>query len=94
MSSNLTPTAMYFVYILYSKKLKKRYIGSTKDIKLRIKEHNNSKVPFTSKGVPWKLIYLEVFTNKKDTLEEEKFLKTGKGRERLKILLKETIYKL
>lgn len=85
---------MYYVYILYSKKLKKKYIGLTQEIKLRVKEHNNGKTSFTKRGIPWKLIYLEIFLNKSDAVREEKFLKTGQGRERLKYLLKETISNL
>ncbi len=77
---------MYYVYILFSQKLNKRYIGSTKDLKERIKRHNSKSSKFTLKGIPWKLIYYEGFLNKEDALREEKFLKTGKGRERLKYL--------
>jgi len=36
-------------------------------------------------------IYYEVFNTEKDAREEERFLKTGKGRERLKYLLKFTL---
>ncbi|MDO8499399.1 MAG: GIY-YIG nuclease family protein [bacterium] len=82
---------MFTVYILYSEKLQRRYIGSTDDIKRRFKEHNSGKVSFSSKGVPWKIIYLEMFTNKKDAQNEERFLKTGKGRDRMKYLLQNTL---
>ncbi len=78
---------MYYVYILHSEKLEKKYIGSTADLKLRMKEHNFGKSKFSSRGIPWKIIYYEAFLDKKDALREEKFLKTGKGRERLKFLL-------
>jgi len=40
------------------------------------------------------LIYYEVFISKKDAVMEEKFLKTGRGRERLKFLLKNTVEEL
>ncbi|HRH23117.1 MAG TPA: GIY-YIG nuclease family protein [Candidatus Magasanikbacteria bacterium] len=82
---------MYYVYIIYSNKLKKKYIGYTEDLKNRVKQHNQRKVVFTSKGTPWQLIYYESFCNKLDAQEEERFLKTGKGRERLLFLLKNTI---
>lgn len=38
--------------------------------------------------MPWILIYYEVFSRKEDAVREEKFLKSGKGRERIKWLLK------
>ncbi|MEK7673634.1 MAG: GIY-YIG nuclease family protein [Patescibacteria group bacterium] len=78
---------MYYIYIIYSKKLNKKYAGITKNLKKRIYEHNHSKVPFTSKAKDWKLIYYEAFLNKQDAYAEEKFLKSGKGRVRLKYLL-------
>ncbi|MBI2443631.1 MAG: GIY-YIG nuclease family protein [Candidatus Magasanikbacteria bacterium] len=85
---------MFYVYILFSTKLQKRYIGCTADLKQRLVQHNKSKVPFTSRGIPWQLIYYEAFQNKQDALEEEKFLKSGRGRERLMFLLKQTMHSL
>ena len=84
----------YYVYILFSDKLRKRYIGRTEDLKARLEEHNHGKVPFTSKGLPWKIIHYQAFINKADAIAEEKFLKSGKGRERLKYLLKDTMVQL
>ena len=81
----------YIVYILYSQKLSKRYIGRTTALKERFKQHNDGRVAFTKQGLPWKLIYYEVFLSKKDAIAEEQFLKTGKGRERLKLLLPDTV---
>lgn len=82
---------MYYVYILFSNKLNKKYIGLTSDLKRRFKEHNIGKSSFTNRGKPWKLVYYEAFISKIDAEEEEEFLKSGKGRERLKFLLKDTI---
>ena len=81
---------MHFVYILYSKKLNKKYIGYSNNLTQRLREHNNGKSNYTSNGIPWKLIYYEVFSSEKDARNEELFLKTGKGRERIKYLLKNT----
>ncbi|MDD5145981.1 MAG: GIY-YIG nuclease family protein [Candidatus Pacebacteria bacterium] len=80
---------MHYVYILFSQKLKKRYIGKTSDLKIRIKQHNSGKSNFSSKGMPWKLVYYEAFLTKDDATREELFLKTGKGRERIKYLFGE-----
>ena len=82
---------MYYVYILYSKKLSKKYIGVTKNLKIRIEQHKNKLVPFTSKINDWELIYYEVFSSKLNAYSEEKFLKSGKGRERIKFLLIDTM---
>lgn len=80
---------MYYVYIIHSRKLNKYYVGSTADIRARITEHNAGKVSFTSRGLPWVLVYYEAFIIKTDALREEKFLKTGKVRERRKFILSE-----
>ena len=82
---------MYFVYIIYSEKLNKKYIGYTKDLRKRLKDHKRGKSSFVSTGGEWKLMYYEVFKVEADARQEELFLKTGKGRERLKYLLKNTM---
>jgi putative endonuclease len=79
---------MYYVYIIYSKKLDELYKGSTGDLRKRIKEHNQGKVKSTRSGRPWQLIHYEAFINKTDALREERFLKSGKGKERIKYLLR------
>lgn len=82
---------MYYVYILKSKKNNKLYKGYTNDLKRRIKEHNCGKNSFARDNGPWILIYYEAFISKEDAMQEETFLKSGKGRERLSFLLKNTL---
>jgi putative endonuclease len=79
---------MFYVYVLKSDKNGKLYKGLTTDLKRRISEHNSGNSTFTSNNGKWKLIYYEAFINEKDARSEELFLKSGKGRERLKYLLK------
>lgn len=78
---------MYYVYVLKSEKTGKLYKGFTQDLKQRMKEHNQGKTPFTRAGIPWRLMYYEAFLSKTDARREELFLKTGKGKERIKYLL-------
>ena len=47
----------YFVYIIWSEKLKRFYVGSTQDVENRLKEHNCGEGSFTSKGIPWQMIW-------------------------------------
>lgn len=81
---------MHYVYILKSKKNRKLYKGFTNDLKRRIKEHNSGNSTFTKNNGPWELVYYEAFISEKDARSEEKFLKSGKGKERIKYLLKNT----
>jgi putative endonuclease len=48
---------MFFVYIIYSEKLNRFYIGSTDDVNRRLNEHNavTYSDAFTSRGIPWAL---------------------------------------
>ncbi len=78
---------MHYVYILQNTE-GKLYKGYTSDLKKRIKEHNSGKIRSTKKQLPWKLIYYEAFISKTAARKEELFLKSGKGRERVKFLLK------
>jgi len=82
---------MYYVYIIYSPETNKIYKGFSEDLKIRIKQHNNGNVKSTKSGRPWKLIYYEAFLNETDARREELFLKTGKGRDRIKYLLREIL---
>jgi len=50
-------------------------------------EHNSGNSPFTSQNKPWELVYYEAFISKSDAQREEEFLKSGKGRERIRFLL-------
>ena len=62
------------------------YKGYTNDLKRRLKEHKVGKSVFTKQNGPWELIYYEAFEKKEDARREEEFLKSGKGRERIKWL--------
>ena len=78
---------MYYVYVLKSLKNGKLYKGFTEDLKRRLREHNSGNSTFSRNNRPWELIYYEAFRLKENAKNEEKFLKSGKGRERLKYLL-------
>lgn len=82
---------MYYVYILKSLKTHELYKGSTADLKERFRQHNAGRVVSTKHGIPWKLVYYEGFCSEIDARREELFLKSGKGRERIKFLLQNTI---
>lgn len=70
------------------------YIGCTKDIKARIREHNSKNVPSTRRRSPLELVYYEGFSNQKDAFEREQWLKTGWGRNNMKKMLSNTLKSL
>ncbi len=72
---------IYTVYVLYSKKYDKIYIGYTSDLIKRFYSHNKLGIKgFTAKYRPWEVIYTEIFNIKADALKREKELKTSRGR--------------
>ncbi|MDQ5970881.1 MAG: putative endonuclease [Patescibacteria group bacterium] len=85
---------MHYVYILFSKKDKKLYIGSTSRLKKRKNEHDLGLVKSTCNRRPLILIYYEVYNNKVDAEKREKYLKGGNGRQSLKIQLVYSLSKL
>jgi len=72
---------MYFVYVLKSQSLNKRYIGQTNSLQQRLERHNTSNYGFTRTGRPWILIYIEEIQTRGEAMKRERFLKSGKGRE-------------
>ncbi len=75
---------MYYVYILKSKKDNGLYIGSTSNLKERLRKHNDGKVKSTSYRRPLELIYYEAYKNKEIIRKREKLLKRGKAYMELK----------
>ncbi len=74
----------YSTYVLLSLKDKKYYIGHTDNIKLRLKRHNDGRVPATKDRRPLKLLYFESCLDQAKAIKREKYFKTGFGRRFLK----------
>ncbi len=75
---------MNYVYVLKSTIDNELYIGSTNDLKRRLREHNTGKSFSTSWRGPFELIYYEAYKNLKDAREREKALKLrGNSRKHL-----------
>ncbi len=66
---------MFYAYILKSKMDGKCYIGSTKDLRNRLKKHNNGDVYSTKTRRPFELIYYEAYKAEHDARNREKQLK-------------------
>lgn len=79
---------MHYVYVLRSLKDNGLYIGRTNDLKQRLSDHKNGKVPSTKFRRPLKFMYAEVCNNIKDAVHREKYLKTAWGKRYLRHRLK------
>ena len=72
---------MFTVYVLYSAKFNKIYIGYTSDLPNRLISHNELATKgYTLRYRPWDVLHTEIFKTKKEALIREKELKNGKGR--------------
>lgn len=72
---------MYVVYVLYSQKFNKIYIGYTSSLISRFRSHNKLGKGWTKKFRPWIVVLVEFFETKKEAIEKENALKGAKGRE-------------
>ena len=81
----------YYIYILFSTKDKKLYIGYTTNLQKRILYHNKGYNTSTKNRRPLELIFSEAFILEKDARKRELFFKTGHGREEIKKILKYTL---
>ena len=70
---------MFFVYILYSKKLDRYYVGYTADLEKRLLEHNTGISTYTSKANDWILKYQESFPTRADAHRQELAIKKKKS---------------
>ena len=77
---------MFTVYVLRSLVNQRLYIGQTNDLNRRLSDHNNGHSNYTKFTRPFRLIYQEDFFTRKEAVNREIELKSGKGREWLKVM--------
>jgi putative endonuclease len=76
------------VYALKSSIDGRIYVGFTKDIEKRLKEHNSGKTKSTKGYRPWSLLYTEeLIGTREEAREKEKYFKSGIGKEKLRNLV-------
>jgi len=82
---------MFYVYIIYSQKLDKFYIGYTSNIQMRIHQyHNQGRSKFTSRGIPWEFSYSESFETEIEAVQREKQIKRMKSRKYIISLIEQS----
>lgn len=83
---------MYYLYVLKSLYDNKLYIGSTNDLRRRLKEHNDKKVQSTKGRVPFELRYYEAYDNEEEArLRESRLKKDGRVLVQLKKRIKKSL---
>jgi len=72
---------MYYVTFSSQSRIRDSHnVGSTSNLKQRLKEHNEGRSPHTAKFRPWVLVAYFAFANEKTAIFFEKSLKSGSDR--------------
>ncbi len=77
----------WFIYILYSEKNDRYYVGSTHDLGWRLERHNMGWGKYTKRGIPWKIVYSEAYQTKSEALKREREIKNEKSRKYIEYLI-------
>ena len=70
---------LHYVYILQSEIDNRYYIGETSNVAERLIFHNSGKQRSTKNRIPFRLIIVEQYPNRKEALKREKQIKSWKG---------------
>ena len=81
----------YWVYILYSAKIDKYYIGRTENLELRVQYHNHpvESRKFTFRGLPWVLKLSIPCDSLEHSIKLEQFIKKMKSRKFVESLIRD-----
>jgi putative endonuclease len=77
----------HFVYIIFSEKTDKYYVGSSHNPEIRLLLHNDGATRSTKSGIPWKLVYTEMLENKSMAIKREFEIKRKKSRKYIQELI-------
>ena len=80
----------FYVYIIYSKSADRYYTGYSHDPELRLHRHNEGWTKSTKSGIPWKLVYTEVYSSRSEAMKREKEIKRMKSRKFIESLIGST----
>ncbi len=78
----------YFLYILHSNKIDRYYIGISQNPEIRLEYHNKGKKGWTTRGVPWHLMFKKQFNTKAEAVDWERWLKKQKDRSLIERILR------
>jgi putative endonuclease len=78
---------MYYVYILYSEKCDRYYVGYSADIQSRLERHNAGQVTATRNCKSYKLCSSKSFSTEVEAIREERKIKKQKSRKYIEWLI-------
>lgn len=78
---------MYAVYLLYSDKCNRYYVGYSADIHERLLRHNTGKVTATRNCRPYRICEVKIFDTQAEAIAEEARIKRQKSRKYIEFLI-------
>lgn len=78
---------MFYIYIIYSGKTDRYYVGTCKDVSLRIQQHNAGRNLSTKAGIPWCLKCTEQYGTHAEACRRELQIKKKKSRKYIEWLI-------
>jgi putative endonuclease len=79
---------MYRVYVIYSQKLDKYYVGYSGDsLEERLRKHNTNHKGFSGRVGDWTVVYSEEYEMKQAAILREKQIKGSKSRKMIEKLI-------
>jgi putative endonuclease len=78
---------MYYVYIIYSERSDRYYVGYAADVIARLARHNSGRVSSTQNFIPYRLCGSKEFEHELDAIREERRIKKQKNRKYIEWLL-------
>ena len=79
---------MWYVYILKSLKTDRYYIGHTENLEKRLRQHNSGKTRSLKAYLPFEIIHSEKHDTKQEAYSRERRIKSYKGGEAFKRLIR------
>ena len=77
---------MFYVYAITSLHRNYIYVGLSENVERRFSEHNSGKNKTTKPYLPFRIILVEECVNRVEARKQEKFYKSGIGKEKLKMI--------
>ncbi|MEM0519188.1 MULTISPECIES: GIY-YIG nuclease family protein [Aequorivita] len=71
---------MFYIYVLYSVKFDRMYVGMTINCEHRLRQHNSGKTQSTKAFMPWIIIHKEEYLTREEARDRERYLKSAAGR--------------
>jgi len=79
---------MYYVYIIQGGADESYYVGYTRDIKERLRRHNEGRSPYTKSKGNWRLVYTEEYETSGEAVAREREIKGKKSRKYIEHLVR------